>query len=150
MLPLPDRGTPIDTQVLYEIIEEINSLRSAVTSATYKTTTITSESGNTRDVRTGDARIYGTFYSVNQEVTQGMSVVIPNIPLTNTFAYTPLVVATPVLTNTSGTTQGAPVVNVSITSVTRTAVSLRLYFLTSGKAEMRINILAIGIPEGVA
>lgn len=150
MLPLPDRGTPVDTQVLYEIIEEINSLRQAVTSATYKTTTITSESGNTRDVRTGDARIYGTFYSLNQDVTQGQKLIIPNIPLSNTFAYTPLVVVTPVLTNTSGGATGAPVVNVAISSVTRTAVGLRLTFLTGGKAEMRINILAIGIPEGVA
>lgn len=150
MLPLPDRGTPIDTQVLYELIEEINSLRQAVTSATYKTTTITSEAGNTRDIRTGDARVYGTFYSINQDVTANQVITIPNIPLTNTFAYTPLVVATPVLTSTANTTSNSPVVNVSIISVTRTAVGLKLAFLTGGKAEMKINILAIGIPEGVA
>lgn len=150
MLPLPDRGTPIDSQVLYEIIEEVNSLRQAVTSATYKTTTITSETGNTRDIRTGDARIYGTVHSINQDVAAGEVVLIPNIPLTNTFAYTPLVVATPVLTSQSNTATNSPVVNISLTSVTRTAVGLRLKFLTEGKAEMRINILAIGIPEGVA
>lgn len=149
MLPLPDRGTPLDTQVLYELIEEVNSLRQAVTSASYRTTTITSESGNTREVRTGDARIYGTIHTINTDVVAGGFISIPNIPLSNTFALTPLVVVTPVVTNQAAT-NSVPKVNIVITSVTRSAVGLKLTFDTGGRAEMRLNILAVGIPEGVS
>lgn len=147
-LPLPDRGTPMDTQVLYDVINAINSISASITTATYRLTTINSPTVGPKEVLTGNARIYGTYWTYrNNSVASGFSVTVDNISLPANFAYAPVVVVTPVIQNAAA---GAPQVNVALTNVTTSGVGLKVTFETGGAVDMRVNILAIGIPEGVA
>lgn len=148
ILNVPDRGTPVDTQTLYDIIEAINSISDSITKASYRVTTIESPGSGKKEVRTGDARIYGTYHILNiNSVTAGQTVTFTK-PLPGNFAYTPIVVATPV--HQAGNAGAAPLVNVILTSVTTSNVGVKVTFQQAGAINIRINLLAIGVPTGVA
>ncbi len=104
-LPTPDRGTPVDTQLIYDMVSAINDIAKQVSAGTYSTTTIHGEVDHS--VRTGDARIYGTFVKMVDKTVPANGKIELTASLGGTFKYPPIVVATPatyrVTTNSTST-----------------------------------------------
>ncbi len=145
MLSLPERGTPIDTGIIYELINELNTLSHQVYGAGKSSKIITPTSSN--DSLTSDLRVYGMYKNIQQDVQAGDTVNLGNVAYPGSFKYAPVAVATPVTTG-NGIAEKDFVL--SLTSVTTGSVGLRVLFKNAGPVDMRINIIAIGIPEGVA
>lgn len=144
MISLPERGAPVDTGLFYEIIEQLNSISGNIATQSGNTSKIITPSGS-NDSMTAGLRVYGMFKKVSATVEAGKSLTFGNIPFPGTFKYAPIAVATPVIEG-----PGVRDFFVVLTSVTTASVGLDLHFKTAGPVDARINILAIGIPEGVA
>lgn len=143
ILPLPERGQPIDVEYLYKVTAAVNALSDQVSRATYRYTTVDTPASGPQSVRTGDARIKGGY----KNITVSNATVGQRAPWTyslgSDFKYTPIVVATPVHKGTGA----APDVKVVITSVTTQSVNGVVIFGQAGRIDLDINVLAIGIPN---
>ena len=144
-VPLPDRGQPLDLSYIYQLAEAINNLSNQLSPVNAKYTTIDTVSNGKQTVRTSDSRVVGGFINLTnssvstpggeQEFTYSFS----------DFAYSPIVTATPIVTDTNNT-QASKDVTVILTSVTTSRVDGVVKFNTTGVASIGINLLIVGIP----
>lgn len=142
-IPIPATGVPLDTEIIGQIIAQLNNLSDQISRATYRYTTIKTRNAGEQSVRTGDARIKGGYVSLADSNVKVGDRAQWSYSLGSDFKYTPIVVATPVHVGSGA----APNVSVIITSVTTQAVNGVVIFEMAGRVNIDINILAIGIPN---
>jgi hypothetical protein len=144
-IPTPDRGQPLDVSYVYQIVEAINELSSQISSSKYKYASIDTPAGTEGTLLTdtkvvaGEKVIYSTLTNVTAETDQAFS-----YSFKGEYRYPPIVTATPVLIE--GTSSGKDV-SVVISSVTNSAVNGIVRFNTGGQLALKVNIIAIGIPN---
>lgn len=142
-VPLPERGQPLDVTYIYQLAEALNDVSTQVSSATSKTTTIDTSSGQ-QTVKTSEAKIVGGYVLAanNKTVTAAseatFSYTYPD------FKYIPIVTATPI--NVGGTPAGQNV-TVTLTSVTPTKVDGIVRFNAAGNLTVGVNLIIVGIPN---
>lgn len=144
-IPTPDRGQPIDVSYIYQIVDAVNDLSSQVSSATYRYTSVDTPSGTQNSLIT-DTKIvagYVDIYSSLTDVTPGLTVDKSFNFSAGEFKYPPIVTATPVLTSQS---QNGSNLSVTIKQVTTSRVDLSVTFFGTGKAALKLNVIAIGLP----
>ena len=145
-LPTPDRGQPIDVAYIYQIVDAINDISSQISSATYKYASIATPNGGTQNTLITDTKVVGgtiDIYSTLTDVTPGLTVDKSFNFGAGEFKYPPIVTATPVLTSQS---QNGSNLSVTIKQITTSRVDLSVTFFGTGKAALKINLIAIGIP----
>jgi hypothetical protein len=144
-IPTPDRGQPLDVSYVYQIVEAINELSSQISSAKYKYASIDTSNGNESTLLTdtkvvaGEKVIYPNLTTVTADSTQAFS-----YSFKGEYKYPPIVTATPVLIE--GTSSGQDV-SVIIQSVTNSSLNGIVKFNTGGSLALKVNIIAIGVPD---
>lgn len=144
-IPTPDRGQPLDVSYIYQIVDAVNDISSQVSSATYKYASIGTSSGPENVLITDTKVVAGTvdIYSTLTDVTPGLTVDKSFNFSAGEFKYPPIVTATPVLTSQS---QSGSNLSVTVKQVTTSRVELSVTFFGTGKAALKLNVIAIGIP----
>lgn len=144
-IPTPDRGQPLDVSYIYQIVDAVNDISSQVSSATYKYASIGTSSGPENVLITDTKVVAGTvdIYSTLTDVTPGLTVDKSFSFSAGEFKYPPIVTATPVLTSQS---QSGSNLSVTVKQVTTSRVELSVTFFGTGKAALKLNVIAIGIP----
>ena len=144
-IPTPDRGQPLDVTYVYQIVEAINDLSSQISSAKYKYASIDTSEGRQSTLLTdtkvvaGEVSVYSAITPVTAQTEESFI-----FSFKGEYKYPPIVTATPVLID--GTSSGKDV-TVVISSVTGSAVNGIVKFASSGNLALRVNIIAIGLPN---
>jgi hypothetical protein len=144
-LPTPDRGQPLDVSYIYQVVDAINDISEQISTATYKYASIGSTSGTENVLITDTKVVAGTvdIYSTLTDVTPGLTVDKSFSFGTGEFKYPPIVTATPVLTSQS---QNGSNLSVTIKQITTSRVDMSVTFFGTGKAALKLNLIAIGLP----
>jgi hypothetical protein len=123
----------------------INDLASQVSSPTYRYTSIDTTSGPQNTLVTNTKVVAGVIdvYSTLTDVSPGLTVDRSYSFNTGEFKYPPIVTATPVLTSKS---ENGSDLSVTIKQITTSRVDVSVTFFGTGKAALKVNIIAIGLP----
>jgi hypothetical protein len=144
-IPTPDRGQPLDVSYIYQIVEAINELSSQTSGATYRYSTVDTTAGQESlsiidtKVVAGETTIYNSETDVSAGKTESFS-----YSFKSEYKYPPIVTATPVLFSSTGSGRDVSVV---IESITTSRIDGKITFNSSGKAALKINIIAVGVPN---
>jgi hypothetical protein len=144
-IPTPDRGQPLDVSYIYQMATAINDLASQISSPTYRYTSIDTTSGPQNTLVTNTKVVAGVIdvYSTLTDVSPGLTVDRSYSFNTGEFKYPPIVTATPVLTSKS---ENGSDLSVTIKQITTSRVDVSVTFFGTGKAALKVNIIAIGLP----
>ncbi len=145
-LPLPNRGQPFDLALVYRIIEEINNLWTEISVRISSYSTV--QAGETlSSVRSSELRTFAAFKDViNNDNVKASE------PKTFEFTFdrafkSPPIVSTSVQaigdSNASDATKSSTIV---LTKVESGKVEGFIKFEKAGRAAVRVNIIAVGIP----
>jgi hypothetical protein len=144
IIPLPERGQPLDLAYVYQLANAINDLSASVVTSSQKYTTLDTPVGR-QSLRTSDAKVIGGIIPVanNSIITAGNEKsFFYDFPAD--FKHSP--VATATLVNVGGTPAGKDV-SVILTSITTSRIEGVVRFGTSGEVTVSVNVLAVGIPN---
>ena len=136
---LPSNGQPIDTQYIYDIVNSLISINSAITttgSSNVMVGRVPYPTVNTSNVNV-DAQ---SIPILNNQSVDTKTPYTSFIPFKTTFSQTPVVTATLVAKSTS-TVNGT----VTITGVDTSAVYYKVTFSDKGKITLDLNIIAVGV-----
>jgi hypothetical protein len=146
ILPVPERGQPLDVTYIYQIVKAVNDLSTASSTSINKYVTVDTPNAGKQSVKTSEARVIGGYVSVtkgdNQTAgsTKDFSYSFPT-----EFKFVPVVTATPVSTGTASDA-GKDVV-VTLSSITTSGLEGSVKFNLGGITNVGINFIAIGIPN---
>jgi len=145
ILPVPERGQPLDVTYIYQIVKAINDLSTQASTSIYKYVTVDTPNAGKQSVKTSEARIIGGYVPVTQSQTQtaGSSQTFSyNFP--SEFKFSPIVTATPI---NVGNTDAGKDVTVTITSISTSKVDGTVKFNIGGNTTIGINLIVVGIPN---
>ena len=142
-VPLPERGQPIDVTYIYELAKAVNDLSSQVSSATYKTTTVSAGTAGNQNVKTSEAKFVGGYKEVTTKTDVGVAQEVKFDFSYSDFKYAPIVTATPL--NVGGTTAGSDV-SIILKTVTTSRVTGTIQFRSNGNASVAVNLIIVGVP----
>lgn len=145
IIPLPDRGQPLDVTYIYQMANAINSLATQISSASDNYTTIFTRDAGRQQIKTNSAKIIAGYYDVinNQRVETNQ--LVPFNLTYSGFKYPPIITATVVK---NGTSEIAYDANVVIDSVTESRLDGKVKFSSGGdNVSVTINVIAIGVPQ---
>jgi len=146
ILPVPERGQPLDVTYIYQIVKAVNDLSTASSTSINKYVTVDTPNAGKQSVKTSEARVIGGYVSVtkgdNQTAgsTKDFSYSFPT-----EFKFVPVVTATPVSTGTASDA-GKDVV-VTLSSITTSGLEGSVKFNLGGITNVGVNFIAIGIPN---
>jgi len=145
ILPVPERGQPLDVTYIYQIVKAINDLSTQVSPSTYKYVTVDTPTAGKQSVKASEARIIGGYVQVTTSTTQtaGSSQQF-SYDFPNDFKFAPVVTATPV---NIGNTDAGRDVTVTLKSVSTSKVEGTVKFNTGGDPSIGIKLVIIGIPN---
>lgn len=147
-IQIPGQGTPVDAKMLSNIATEINRLSGQLANSS-KVSTVKSPgaAGVSRSIMTSELSLFATYVDVSRTSVDVLPAADDFSVDLSGYSLTPIVVATPVHQQV-GT--AAPTVSIILTDITSSRVSGRVIYGSTGSINMRINILAVGIPAGVS
>lgn len=147
-IQIPGQGTPVDAKLLSNMATEINRLSGQLANSS-KISTVKSPgaAGTSRSIMTSELGFFATYVDISRSNVD----VLPaaddfSVDLTG-YGTTPVVTVTPVHQQV-GT--APPEVLIILTDITASRVKGRIIYKTTGTINLRINIVAIGIPASVA
>ena len=145
ILPVPERGQPLDVTYIYQIVKAINDLSVQVSPSTYKYVTVDTPTSGKQSVKASEARIIGGYVQVTTSTTQtaGSSQSF-SYDFPTDFKFAPVVTATPI---NIGNTDAGKDVTVTLKSVSTSKVEGTVKFNTGGDTSIGINLVIIGIPN---
>jgi hypothetical protein len=143
-LPLPNRGQPIDTAYIYDIVRELNALSEEGSAlAQGNNFSFTGKDSIPRSARVYGAQIFAGIKSVasqNASTAESYSVTFNFQP---GFIYPPVVQAT--LEN-AGDTRTPLDATVTVQNVTTTTATAVVRFARAGSFFANVHLTAIGLP----
>lgn len=145
IVPLPERGQPLDVTYVYQLADAINDIATEVSSATYNYATIDTVSAGKQNIKTSDLRVIGGYVEVanNSTVTAGNEKTFSyNFP--SDFKYAPIATATPV---NIGNTPAGKNVSLILTTVATSKIEGVVRFNSAGNLSLAVHIVAIGVPN---
>jgi hypothetical protein len=145
ILPVPERGQPLDVTYIYQIVKAINDLSTQVSPSTYKYVTVDTPNAGKQSVKASEARVIGGYVQVTTSTTQtaGSSQQFA-YDFPSEFKFAPVVTATPV---NVGNTDAGKDVTVTLKSVSTSKVEGTVKFNSGGDTSIGINLVIIGIPN---
>ena len=145
ILPVPERGQPLDVTYIYQIVKAINDLSVQVSPSAYKYVTIDTPNAGKQSVKSSEARIIGGYVQVTTSTTQtaGSSQQF-SYDFPSEFKFAPVVTATPV---NVGNTDAGKDVTVTLKSISTSKVEGTVKFNSGGDTSIGINLVIIGIPN---
>jgi hypothetical protein len=145
ILPVPERGQPLDVTYIYQIVKAINDLSTQVSPSTFKYVTIDTPNAGKQSVKASEARIIGGYVQVTTSTTQTAGSSQPfSYDFPNDFKFAPVVTATPV---NVGNTDAGKDVTVTLRSVSTSKVEGTVKFNAGGDTSIGVNLVIIGIPN---
>lgn len=144
IVPVPERGQPLDVAYVAQLANAINNLSSQVSPATYKYVSVDTPQGR-QNVKASEAKIIGGYLEVvkNSTVTAGNEKDFSYDY--DDFKYRPVVTVTPQNIGTTG--DAGKDVTVVLKEVTTSKVTGVVKFNTSGDVSVAVNLLIVGIPN---
>ena len=145
ILPVPERGQPLDVTYIYQIVKAINDLSTQVSPSTYKYVTVDTPNAGKQSVKASEARIIGGYVQVTTSTTQTAGSSQPfSYDFPSEFKFAPVVTATPV---NVGNTDAGKDVTVTLKSVSTSKVEGSIKFNSGGDTSIGINLIVVGIPN---
>ena len=146
ILPVPERGQPLDVTYIYQIVKAVNDLSTQASTSVNKYVTVDTPNAGKQSVKTSEARIVGGYVQVTNGVTQtaGSSLSF-SYSFPTEFKFAPVVTATAISTGTS--TASASDVTIVLSSITTSSIEGLVKFNISGATSIGVNLIAIGIPN---
>jgi hypothetical protein len=145
ILPVPERGQPLDVTYIYQIVKAVNELSEQISPGTYKYVTVDTPTSGKQSAKASEARIIGGYVQVTTSTTKTAGTTEPFFYAFGTdFKFAPVVTATPI--NIGNTDAGKDVV-VTIKSVSTSRVDGTVKFNTGGDTSVGINLIIVGIPN---
>jgi hypothetical protein len=145
ILPIPERGQPLDVTYIYQIVKAINDLSVQVSPSTYKYVTIDTPNAGKQSVKASEARVIGGYVQVTTSTNQTAGSSQPfSYDFSSEFKFVPVVTATPV---NVGNTDAGKDVTVTLKSVSTSKVEGTVKFNSGGDTSVGINLVIIGIPN---
>lgn len=145
-LPLPQKGQPFDLAFVYKIVEEINNLWTEVGLRISAYSSIQTSKNNVSSVRSSDVRTVAGFV----EVISGAKVAVDeektfNYIFDRPFKYPPIVTVS-IETVGDNKADSARRASAVLTQVRQDGIAGAVKFEVAGKASIRVNVIAVGIP----
>jgi hypothetical protein len=145
ILPVPERGQPLDVTYIYQIVKAINDLSTQVSPSNYKYVTVDTPNAGKQSVKASEARIIGGYVQVTTSTTQTAGSSQPfSYDFQTDFKFAPVVTATPI---NVGNTDAGKGVTVTLNSVSTSKVEGTVKFNAGGDTSIGINLVIIGIPN---
>lgn len=146
ILPVPERGQPLDVTYIYQIVKAVNDLSTQASTSVNKYVTVDTPNAGKQSVKTSEARIIGGYVQVTNGVTQTAGSSLPfSYSFPTEFKFAPIVTATPVSTGTASDA-GKDVV-ITLSSITTSSIEGSVKFNLGGVTSIGVNLIAIGIPN---
>jgi hypothetical protein len=145
ILPVPERGQPLDVTYIYQIVKAVNDLSVQVSPSNSKYVTVDTPNAGKQSVKASEARVIGGYVQVTSSTTQtaGSSQSF-SYDFPSEFKFAPVVTATPV---NVGNTDAGKDVTVTLKSVSTSKVEGTIKFNAGGDTSVGINLVIIGIPN---
>ena len=145
ILPVPERGQPIDVTYVYQIVKAINDLSVQISPSTYKYVTVDTPNAGKQSVKASEARVIGGYVQVTTSTTQIAGSSQPfSYDFPSEFKFAPVVTATPV---NVGNTDAGKDITVTLKSISTSKVEGTVKFNSGGDTSIGINLVIIGIPN---
>jgi hypothetical protein len=147
ILPVPERGQPLDVTYIYEIVKSINDLYGQIGSDSRKGKVGIYRKGpeGPQSMKTSEAIVEAAFTTVTPSSLQPAGTSLQwSHDFNEQFIYPPIVTATAY--NTDVTDSGKDV-TVTISSITPSKVEGFVKFNVGGETPVGINIIAVGKPR---
>jgi hypothetical protein len=145
ILPVPERGQPLDVTYIYQIVKAINDLSVQVSPSTYKYVTVDTPNAGKQSVKSSEARIIGGYIQVTTSTTQTAGSSLPfSYDFSSEFKFAPVVTATPI---NVGNTDAGKDVTVTLKSISTSKVEGIVKFNAAGDTSIGINLIIVGIPN---
>ena len=145
IIPLPERGQPLDLTYIYQIANAVNNLSTQVSSSTYKYVTIDTPSNGKQSLNNSETRIIAAYKEVvnNTTVNAGNEKAFEYF-IEPELKYPPIVTVTPL---NIGDTSAGKNVSVILKSVTTSRIEGIVRFNSSGDSSVAVNIMIVGVPN---
>lgn len=146
ILPVPERGQPLDVTYIYEIVRSINELYTQVGNESRKgyVGIYTKGPEGPQEIRTSESLILAAFETVSTSSLQTAGTSLPwSHDFKKQFAYPPIVTAT---AYNKGNNDTGKDVTVTISSITTSKVEGFVKFNVGGETTIGINVIAVGKP----
>lgn len=146
ILPVPERGQPLDVTYIYQIVKAINDISNQLgTTSQYKFLTVDTKNDGKQSTRATEARIIGGYVPIGGGSSQTAGAIQPfSYSFSNEFKFPPVVTVTPV--NVGDTDPGKDV-NVSISGISTSKVEGTVKFNVGGSVAIGLNLIIVGIPN---
>ena len=147
ILPVPERGQPLDVTYIYQIVKAVNDLSTQASTSINKYVTVDTPNAGKQSVKTSEARVIGGYVRVtNGETQTAGSGLAFSYSFPTEFKFTPIVTATPVKNGTAANVGNNDVV-VTLSSITTSSIEGTVKFNVGGVSNVGVNLIAIGIPN---
>jgi hypothetical protein len=145
IIPLPERGQPLDVTYIYQLANAVNQLSSNNGASSDKYVSIDIPSGGVEHKNVSNVRMFASYVSVvnSASKTAGEEVTFP-IKFAFEFKYPPIITATPV--NVRNTVAGKNV-TVVLNDITTSSAQGVVRFNSSGDLSVGVNLIIIGVPN---
>ena len=146
ILPVPERGQPLDVTYIYDIVKSVNDLYSQLGSESRKgyVGVYTKGPEGPQEMKTSEAQIEAAFTTVSPASLQTAGTSLSwSHDFKKQFAYPPIVTVT---AYNNKTTDSGKDVTVTINSITTSKVEGFVKFNVGGDTPIGINIIAVGKP----
>jgi hypothetical protein len=145
ILPLPERGQPLDVTYIYQIVQSINELYTQVDPSNIGYVIVDTERNGAQTKKISSAGVIGGYELVSPSSLQAAGSSLPwSHDFEKEFLYPPIVTATAF---NKGVNDSGKDVAVTINSITTSKVEGTVKFTLGGEITMGINIIAVGIPN---
>jgi hypothetical protein len=145
ILPLPERGQPLDVTYLYQVAQSINELYTQLGVSKKGYMVVDTPRNGPQTARTSESSVIGGYELVSPSSTQTAGTSLPWFhDFEKEFKYEPIVTAT---AYNKAMNDAGKDVTVTINSITTSKVEGTIKFNVGGEITMGINIIAIGIPN---
>jgi hypothetical protein len=145
ILPLPERGQPLDVTYIYQIVQSVNELYTQVAPSKIGYLVVDTERNGPQTAKTSGANVIGGYELVSPSSLQAAGSSLPwSHDFEKEFKYPPIVTATAF---NKGVNDSGKDVTVTINSITTSKVEGTVKFNLGGETTMGINIIAVGIPN---
>jgi hypothetical protein len=137
-ISLPERGQPLDVNYIYEMVSQINSIENRIAIRNTSVSTVNANSDTTSNIKFYAEELALTTTEAKANATDSVTFTFPR------FKFTPVVTAS--IFNRSGSTPGDDVI-FTLRNITTSSATVVVRFNSSGKVDLRVNLIAIGIPN---
>lgn len=144
IIPLPERGQPLDLSYVYSLANAVNDLSAQISPSSSKYMTVDTSVGK-QTLRASEAKVVGGLVTVtNNSIVSAGNERTFFYDFTADFKYAPIATATVV---NFGDTAAGKDVSVVLTSITNSRIEGLVRFGTSGEVSVSVNLIAIGVPN---